>query len=473
MLLASRLVMVTCGYATYVVVAKALTTAEFGLYGVLASIINVLNTVLGTGTNQGISRLVSRHPDAAPMIVRLGLRWAGVASVGLCLGLWLAAPPIAVLLRDPSLTPLLRIASFVPGLYAFNATYAGYLNGARALARQGFAIMTLAVARAVLIGAAAMLGYGVEGTLYGAALAAVVGAAGARALAGSPAGVGSVGLGVAAFSRMMISFLGVSLLLQLMLATDVLLVKGLTGDESSVEAGLYTAAQSIARIPYYLLLGVSQMVYPRLSARCAGEGAALAARRTCSLVLSVMCIVLSGLLAVTLPLTDEMIRIVYPARYAGGAGALGWLLAASAALSLAEAALTMLSGAGGPRRPAAVLALALTSQLALGALLVPRAGAAGAAMATLAAASLATILAAMLLRKLLGAGLRGRLLATSILPICCLGAAALEWSRHAWPRSATAAFMLAAYGSYLAVLWRLNAKDLRVELAGATPPHGM
>jgi O-antigen/teichoic acid export membrane protein len=237
---------------------------------------------------------------------------------------------------------------------------------------------------------------------------------------------------------------------------------------ADVETGLYTAAQSIARIPYYLLLGVSQIVFPRLSARTTGEGA-LAARKTCSVVLSGMCVVLAGLLAVTLPLTDEMIQIVYPARYAGGSGVLGWLLAGSAALSLAEATLTMLSGAGGPRRPAAVLAVALACQLALGGLLVPREGPAGAAKATLMAAGLATILAGALLRRLLGAGLRGRLLATSTVPLCCLAAVAYEWSRRPWPRLATVAFMVGAYGCYLAALWCLNAKELRRELAGATP----
>jgi len=458
--------MIACGYATYVVVARAFTTAEFGLYGVLTSVTNVLNTVVGTGTNQGISRLVSRHPDAGPWILTRGFWWSSFATLGLGIGLGSSAGLIASLLRDPSLGPLLQVAAVVPGMYAFNAIYAGYLNGVGALARQGFAIVALAVARAALIGAAALLGYGVEGTLYGAALAALIAAACARGLAGSPPGAGRLELRFTAFSRMMMSFASVSLLLQLVLASDILLVKSLTrGGVADEQAGLYTAAQSIARIPYFLLLGVSQMVYPKLSARWGGDGG-VAARATSSFVLSGMCVILAGIMAVTLPLSDAMIRVVYPARYAESAGLLGWLLAGSAALSLAEASLTMLSGASGPRRPAAVLAVALVSQLALGVVLVPRHGAAGAAQATLIAAGVAALLAATSLRRLVGTALRARLLATSIVPLCCLGALAFGWSRHAWPRLATVAFVSCAFGGYLAALWYLNATELRRFMAG-------
>lgn len=459
--------MIACGYATYVVVARAFTTAEFGLYGVLSSLINVLNTVVGTGTNQGVSRLVSRNPDAGPWILTRGFWWASVATLGLGLGLGSGAALIASLLRDPSLGPLLQIAAVVPGMYAFNAIYAGYLNGIGALARQGLAIVALAVARAVLIGAAAWLGYGVEGTLYGAGLAALIAAACARGLAGSPPGGARLELRFPAFARMMLSFASVSLLLQLVLASDVLLVKSLTRGGADEQAGLYTAAQSIARIPYFLLLGVSQMVYPKLSARWAGDGGA-AARATSSFVLSGLCVILAGILAVTLPLSHAVIRVVYPARYAEGAGVLGWLLAGSAVLSLAEVSLTMLSGAGGPRRPAAVLAVALASQLTLGAVLVPRHGAAGAAQATLIAAGVAALLAFASLRRLVGTALQARLLATSIVPLACVGALAFEWSRHSWSRLATVAFVACAYGAYLAALWALNAKQLRRSIAAST-----
>ena len=100
----------------------------------------------------------------------------------------LGAPLLARLLRDATLTSLLVIAAAIPGLYAFNAAYVGFLNGMGALARQGIVYMVLALARFVLIGAAVLLGYGVQGTLYGAVLAALLANIAARWLSRIPSG---------------------------------------------------------------------------------------------------------------------------------------------------------------------------------------------------------------------------------------------------------------------------------------------
>lgn len=440
------------------VVARALSTAEFGVYGVTGAIINVLNTVVGTGTNQAISRLVSRHRDAASSILARGKWWSFAAGVPLALAIALGAPLVARLLRDDTLTRLLVIAAAIPGLYAFNAAYVGFLNGMGALARQGIVNMVLAMARFVLIGAAALLGFGVQGTLYGAVLAALVANLAARYLSRIPSGEAPIAIETPVFLRMMVSFVGVSLLLQLLLANDVLFIKRLVAPElADQQAGIYTAAQSIARIPYYLLIGVSQIVYPKLSARTAGEGH-VTARRTSTLVLSGMLVALAGILAVCLPLTREMMLIIYPARYGDGAGVLGWLLASSAALSIAESALTMLSGAGGPRRPAFILAGSVIIQMGLCLALVPLQGSVGAARATFIAATLAAIAAATFLNRLVGTTVSLAIIARTLVPVAGLVASSMLWSRLEGRHPlATALYLAVAYGVFAFVVYRWNA----------------
>lgn len=436
------------------IVARALSTAEFGVYGVMGAIINVLNTVVGTGTNQAISRLVSRHPEAASSVLARGKSWSIAIGLPLALCIGVGAPLFARLLRDDALTPLLIIAAAVPGLYAFNAAYIGFLNGMGALARQGFAYMALALARVALIGAAAWLGYGVRGTLYGAVLAALVANLAARWLTRIPSGNAPIEIGTLVFVRMMVSFVGVSLMLQLLLANDVLFIKRLLPPEIADEqAGIYTAAQSIARIPYYLLIGISQIVYPKLSARPVGE-ARSTAQRTSTLVLSGMIVALAGIIVVCLPLTGQMMAIIYPARYGDGGRVLGWLLASSAALSLAESALTMLSGARGPRRPAIILGAAVVVQTTLCFVLVPLEGSAGAAQATLIAAVLAALAAGASLRSAVGTTLSGGLLARASLPVMALAVTSMAWGSAARPRIATAGFLAVAYGAFLFAVYR-------------------
>jgi O-antigen/teichoic acid export membrane protein len=457
----SRIVLIGCGFATYAIVARRLTTAEFGIYGVIGAILNILNTVLGAGTNQSISRLVAQNRQAASWLLMRGLRWSALVTVLTATSLLLGAPVVAAVLKDDSLTGLLMIVALVPGLYTISATYAGFLNGMQALSRQGLVNISLSVARLVLIGAAALLGYGLPGTLYGWVAAAAVASVAARRLAQVPAERSSIELRTVVFVRMMISFVGVSLLLQLLLANDLLLIKRLApAISANQQAGIYTAAQSIARIPYYFLIGVSQIVYPRLSAGVSKDNMETA-RYTSSLVLTGMLVVLVGALALCVPLTKDMIRIIYPERYAEGATTLGWLLAGSATLSLAEASLTMLSGVGGPRYSVLVLGMAVTLQVMLGLLLIPRYGMTGAAQSTLVAALVAFIAAAALLQRLVGATLWRRLMTTSLIPVVALLVSSSLWARLGMTPIWTLIFMVVAYVGYLMAIYGLNASALR------------
>jgi O-antigen/teichoic acid export membrane protein len=465
-LLASRLVIIGCGYATYMVVARALSTAEFGVYGVIGAIINVLNTVVGTGTNQAISRLVSRHRDAASSILKRGKWWSLAAGLSLAAGIAVGAPLFAGLLRDKTLTPMLIVAAAIPGLYALNSAYVGFLNGMGALASQGLVYMVLAASRLGLISTAAMLGFGVQGTLYGAIVAALLANSAARLLSRIPAGDAPLDIKTPVFVRMMVSFVGVSLLLQLLLANDVLFIKRLMApDLADHQAGLYTAAQSIARIPYYLLIGVSQIVYPKLSAR-ATIGGRSPAQMISTLVLSGMLVALAGILAVCLPLTREMMLIIYPTRYSDGASVLGWLLASSAALSIAESAVTMLSGASGPRRPALVLACGVAIQMGLCVVLVPLEGTVGAAQATFIAAGLAALAAAVLLRRVVGTTVPLAIIARTIVPVAGLAITSVAWGRlYSGRPIATALYLAVAYAAFAYAVYRWNVPFLRGYLA--------
>jgi len=420
---------------------------------------------VGTGTNQAISRLVSRHEEAAATLLRRGLRWSWLVTAVTAAGLLLAAPAIANSLNDGTLIPFLMLVAFVPGLYTITAVYAGFLNGMHALSRQGFVNMSLSVARLVLIGLAAALGYGLVGTLWGWVAAAATAALAARWLSQIPAGRNHVELRTTIFLRMLISFVGVSLMLQLLLANDLLLIKRLAPAASANEqAGIYTAAQSIARIPYYFLIGISQMVYPRLSVRVAGKEIDMA-RRTSSLMLSGMAVALCGALAIVLPLTRDVIRVIYPQRYIEGAATLGWLLAGSAALSLAEASLTMLTSAGGPRKSVFVLSGAVAIQIVLGLILIPQYGVIGAAQATLVAALVALAVAAALLRRLVGTTLWGRLVGTAAIPLAAVASASLVWSGLRMPPLCTVVFIAVFYLVYLGSVYRLNRDAVRQLLA--------
>ncbi|HEX9186799.1 MAG TPA: polysaccharide biosynthesis C-terminal domain-containing protein, partial [Vicinamibacteria bacterium] len=274
-----------------------------------------------------------------------------------------------------------------------------------------------------------------------------------------------LGLGWGSLLRNVAGFLGVSLLLQLLLSSDLLFLKRLLpSSEANHQAGLYTAAQSIARVPYFVLLGVSQVAYPRVSARVAAIGPD-AARRTTTLVLSGLLVGLAGMLAVCIPLSRQIVLLVYPSQYSAAAGVLSWLLAAGAALSVAEASLTMLTGATGPRRPALALLVAVLLQGSLALVLIPRAGPIGAAWSTLVAALVAAALGLYGLRAAARTRLWLRLLASAAPACLVLALAARQFAATGAHPLLTLAFLGVAYGTYLLVVALANRRALGAHMA--------
>jgi O-antigen/teichoic acid export membrane protein len=466
LLVGSRLLALLLGYVTYAVVSRTLTTSEFGVYGVVIAVATILNTVLGTGTTQTVSRLTARHPSAAGWVRD---RMALVSLIGtLASGgmLAAAAAPLARLLNDPGIDRLLLVVALVPGLYAVFAVFTGSLNGRQEFGRQAAASLALAGARAAVVCGATLAGLGVVGALFGTLVAAALGAAAAWVLARVPASDERLPPGIGSLARMVTGFVGVSLLLQLLLSSDLLFLKRLLAPpEADHQAGLYTAAQSIARIPYFVLLAVSQAAYPRLSASVAARSADTA-RRTSTLVLSGLLVVLAGILAVSIPLSRQILLIVYPSPYSAAADVLAWLLAAGAALSVAEASLTMLTGATGPHRPALALTVAVLVQASAALVLIPRQGPVGAARSALVAGLVAAALALSQLRATAKTRLWLRLLASAA-PACVVLALAARWfaGRAGARPLSTLVFLGAAYGSYLFAVALANRRALAAQLA--------
>lgn len=103
------------GAVFYILVARYLGPAQFGLFSVATLVLNMVSDIGDLGTNTGLVRFVSAHrvndPEKANRFLKLGFEIKLVASlvlgaVGVLLSSWIAV----VLFQKSELTPLLRIA---------------------------------------------------------------------------------------------------------------------------------------------------------------------------------------------------------------------------------------------------------------------------------------------------------------------------------------------------------------------------
>jgi stage V sporulation protein B len=452
----AKLTFMVAGYVLYAALGRMLSTEQFGVYGVVFGVVSVINMVLINGTLQTVSRFVSIHPGAERTVRRRAFVLQAIIAASLLGSYFLLAPLIARGLNDESLAPLLRLSTLIMLAYAFYAVNVGYLNGRQQFVRQASLDISFSFLKVGGIVAFVALIGGIEAVILGFALAAYLVFLLSFVLAAAKDGTQPAMITFADFTRFSVSVMGVAFLANLLLATDLFILKR-QSDPAVADslAGLYTAAQSVARIPYYLMATATLVLFPmvaRLKAEEAGkrEERAEVSSRGLSAVLAL----LAGIPALCIPIADRVVLILYPARYVDAAPALVWLLVGCCLLAVVAVGTTMLSGAGRPLAAAAVLALALGVQAAVAWWLVPAHGLRGAGIATVAAALVALVLAYALLHRWLGTWITPRVFFVTGVGVGGSLALSLLFSRWV-PQSGfvvTAAFLAAGYGAYLGVL---------------------
>lgn len=103
------------GAIFYILVARYLGPAQFGLFSIATLVLNLISDIGDLGTNTGLVRFVSAHrandPERAKRFLKLGFEVKLVAAFivgtfGILLSSWIAI----FIFKKPELTPLLRIA---------------------------------------------------------------------------------------------------------------------------------------------------------------------------------------------------------------------------------------------------------------------------------------------------------------------------------------------------------------------------
>jgi O-antigen/teichoic acid export membrane protein len=394
---------------------------EYGLYAAATALLAILTNTLTQACVQTTSRFTSQDEANAPATLRRSLVLAGAIGSAISIALFVTSGAIAsAWLHDPLLAPLLSVLAALPTAYAIYATAIGHLNGSHDFARQARLDASFTLTRTI-----GLLG---GGALAIGALGAVIGFASAGSIM-AIVGLAFVGFGRAGKAiapRAWLAFFAAIALYQLalngLLQLDVEILKSrvaalaiaagedaiTAASRASLEAGLYRAAQSIAFVPYQLIIAVTLVLFPTVArARTLGddEGARAAIR-------GAMRFSLIALVLVAAPVAgggDAAIRVLLDARYAPGGDALTVLALGQIAFTLFTVAATAISGDGSPFVVAASAAIGLAVMVALaivGIAAVGVDGSARVACATAAAAGcvVALALVLVLVARRFGAG---------------------------------------------------------------------
>lgn len=377
-LVAAQAVVLLLGYVTHLWVGRALGPGPYGVYGVVLSIQTMAGLVLTLGVPMAVSRFVAQQEAQAQAILHRALRVQLLIAVAVALATASLAPLIASLLGDIALADFIRFISIVIFLQAFYQVFVQFLSGLHYFNRQ--AALTSVYALLKLAGAISLLYvFGVYGALAGFAVggiaATVLGFLWTRRLGGTQ----PTALPLPALLSFAGTYVLLLICLQFLMSLDLFMVKAFLRDD--VQAGLYNAAATLARVPYLLLQGLAFILLPSVSALTARDSHDEAAAFIRDTLRYLIGLIVPGA-ALAAATSRSLITLFFSSQYLAAAPALTILMIGVSALAFFLLLANIVAGANRMTQALALCSFMVAISAAIGTWLVPSLGLVGAAWQT-------------------------------------------------------------------------------------------
>jgi stage V sporulation protein B len=369
----AKIYFMVTGSVQQILLPGLLSTAEFGAFAVVNSVVSIVNNTIVQATIQSVSRFTAEDDAHSGAVQRAGLRMQAFLGTFLALAFFFGAPIIARFMKAPEYAAYFRIAAVIPMLYAFYAVFVGTANGLRRFRAQASFDVGFSTAKTILLLGGAVL-WKVTGAFAGFAAAAVF------ILVVSARAMRQPRHGEPFPSRRLVPYMAAvgvyAFLLNLALNFDVSLLQhfAATVDAAAAPAtvGAYQALRTLALLPYQALIVITFVIFPLVSRSTFAENReATRAYITQTLRYALLLATAMGLVLGARP--GALLSILYKPQYGVGASALPVLVAGECSLALLGVGCAILNAAGRTRATLSFMALTIAVGAGAAALLIPRA----------------------------------------------------------------------------------------------------
>jgi len=363
-------------YALHIWLAHTFRPADYGDYGLVMSVLVWIELVVINGIPYAIQKFVSSDNSRAFGILRTGFKVQLIVSVVLFALAFATAPLITKLFRDDKLLFYLRVAFFDILLYGFFHLLMAYQNGLGNFGKQAFLFIIYSVSKLGFV----LLLVSLTHSLVGAFIAN-----GAGSLIGLAFGyffLGKLKKQVPYEARVLIRFavpaLFYSLMLNLFFYVDLWTVKYFLAAQVS---GYYVAASMVARVPYFLFLGLSIAILPTVSSALA-SGKMEEVRSTIQQAVRFLLLLTVPICVLVSIFSRDIMFLLFPADYTFGSKILAVLIWGMTLLTFFSLLTTIINADNKPRLSFKISVLAIATDVILNRILVPRFEAIGGAIGT-------------------------------------------------------------------------------------------
>ncbi len=382
-LIAAEIVFTLSGYIINAGLGRLLGPADYGRYSLVIGFTTMLLIFIGRSVPTAMAKRLSEHANDN-LTQRAIVRTAAVIQSGVIIALttlfYLAAPLIARAFGDPSLTPLFTLSALIIPAFALSSFHVLFFNGTKRFGAMTVLKMSRGLFRMLWILALAYY-FNLTGALTGAIIA--------------PLCVFGVALLIDAFwtpratvqrkmptqhvfaysPRKILSYAGGFMLFTLFyefyVRTDIYLIKAILGDDAAT--GIYSAAMTVALIPYYLLFAVAFMLFPTISERTK-DGITTDATALIRTVLRFLLILIAPITALLAIFAQPLTTLFFGTSFTASAALVPLMAGGTLFGTFFYVFAAVLNGAGHTRTTAAITATAITASIAANLVFLPRYG---------------------------------------------------------------------------------------------------
>lgn len=260
------------GYIIHAVAGRTLGPSDYGRYSIIITLTTVIVVLIGNGIPTAMSRYLSeafeKKPEQVLSIRKQGIRLQFFLMLGVTILFFLSAPFLAWSLNDPTLTPLFRLSSLIVPAFAAASFYFSYFTGLHLFQYQSILKSFRSVMRVTLI-VGLVLVFGLKGAIVGYILAPLITfllgiyydrKVFAKEFAHIETSREFPAKKLLFYAWPITLFM---LFYEIFISADLYLIKAILRDDTAT--GVYNAALTIGRIPYYLFYALAIFLLPSLA----------------------------------------------------------------------------------------------------------------------------------------------------------------------------------------------------------------
>jgi len=258
-------------YVVHSGMGRILGPAEYGRYGIVITLTTMIIILIGNGIPTAMAKYLSevfeKKPGLVPIIKKQAALVQTILISGITVIFFLSAPLIAYILGDPTLTRLFQISSLIIPAFALASFYFSYYIGIHKFEIQALLKITRSIARILFILGLAWLlkekGMALEGAIVGYILVPLSVFFEARFYDSCRKCKPKGSFDWRKLLRYAWPVTFFMIAYELLITIDLYMVKGILRDDYLT--GIYNAAITVGRIPYYLFYALTIILLPTVS----------------------------------------------------------------------------------------------------------------------------------------------------------------------------------------------------------------